>query len=106
MLGTAVEDAGLVHPVWVELGVLAPRRTGEMVARRVGGHSVEPGRKASLTTKSREAAKRTQVGLLGHVKGVVLVACEAVSEGVGAGPSYSDELFEGGTVTAASRIDE
>jgi len=77
-----------------------------MVARRVGGHSVEPGRKASLTTKSREAAKRTQVGLLGHVKGVVLVACEAVSEGVGAGPSYSDELFEGGTVTAASRIDE
>jgi len=106
VLGAAVADLGLVHPVRVELGMLATRRTGEMVARAVGGHSVEPGRKAGLTTKSGKAAEGTQIGLLGDVKGVFLVASEAVGESVGAGPSQADELFEGVTVTSASRVDE
>ena len=106
MLRAAVPDPGLVHPVRVELSVLAARGPGEMGARTVGGHAVEPGRKTGLTTKTGEAAQGTQIGLLGHVKGVLLVAGEAVSEGVGAGPSHADKLFKGVTVTTSSRIDQ
>ncbi len=106
MLGAAVAEPGLVHPFGVELSVLATRGTGQLVACTVRSHAVEPGRKAGLPPKSWEAAQGTQVGLLGDVKGVLLVAGEAVSEGVCAPPSYADELFEGVTVAAASRIDQ
>ena len=45
-------------------GRAGTRRTGEMVAGTVSGHSVEPSREARLTPKSREAAEGPQVGLL------------------------------------------
>ena len=60
VLGPAVADAGLVHPVRVELVVPAAPRTGEMVAGTVGRHPVEPGREPGFPPKAGQAAQGPQ----------------------------------------------
>ena len=89
-----------------QLVVAVPAAPTEVGGGAVGGDPVHPGGELGVATEARQPPVGPEVGLLGHVTGVLLVAGQAQREGVGVAVGVGDQLLEGRDVAGPRPVDE
>ena len=90
----------------VQLDVRRPPAFGDERRRAVHGDAMQPGLERRVATELAQRAERSQIGLLEHVPGVVLVADETQRQGIAVRGRGAHQVLEGCAVPVAGRLDE